>query len=238
MDSYTVWSSIPSTDISYNFKWYAGETNILALRADGQLTLSGGLVFPNGGGTQTIAWTGYPSQSGNNGKFLKTDGSTVSWGDPSSRVTISDTPPSSPTSGDLWWDDLNGELYIYYTNTWVRANSAGPSSPVLLRNTTIVTDATYTATSSDWYIGVNRSGPVSITLPSGIPGQELVIKDESGACSSHPITLIGNIDNDSGGAILYICFIAQAGESFNDISFQSNTINSIFGQHKHPIRCS
>ena len=80
--------------------------------------------------------------------------------------------------------------------------SATPA--VLLRNTSIVTTATYTATSSDWYIGVNRAGTVTITLPSGDPGQELVIKDESGACSAHPITIVGTIDNDSGGAILSI----------------------------------
>ena len=80
--------------------------------------------------------------------------------------------------------------------------SATPA--VLLRNTAIVTTATYTAISSDWYIGVNRAGTVTITLPSGAPGQELVIKDESGACSAHPITIVGTIDNDSGGAILSI----------------------------------
>jgi hypothetical protein len=32
----------------------------------------------------------------------------------------------------------------------------------------------------------------------------LVIKDESGNCAVNNITLVGNVDNDSGGAILAI----------------------------------
>lgn len=29
-------------------------------------------------------------------------------------VTVSDTAPSSPTHGDLWWDSTDGTMYIYY----------------------------------------------------------------------------------------------------------------------------
>jgi hypothetical protein len=40
-----------------------------------------------------------------------------------SNVSISTDAPSSPTSGDLWWDSDVGELYIYYadgdSNQWV-----------------------------------------------------------------------------------------------------------------------
>lgn len=57
-------------------------------------------------------------------------------------VTISDTPPSSPSAGNLWWDSLNATLRIYYTDAdgsqWVDAssgiigsiNSGGGSSTV------------------------------------------------------------------------------------------------------------
>jgi hypothetical protein len=31
-------------------------------------------------------------------------------------VTISDTPPPSPTAGDLWWNSAEGQLYIYYND--------------------------------------------------------------------------------------------------------------------------
>ena len=57
-------------------------------------------------------------------------------------VTMSTSAPSSPSSGDLWWDTDIGELYVYYadgdSNQWVEANGGSgfvsisddaPSSP-------------------------------------------------------------------------------------------------------------
>lgn len=42
-----------------------------------------------------------------------------------SSVTISDTAPGSPNSGDVWWNSTNGVLYIYYddgsSSQWVAA---------------------------------------------------------------------------------------------------------------------
>ena len=41
----------------------------------------------------------------------------------------SDTAPSNPTDGDLWWNSDNGELKVYYndgnSSQWVDANSEG-----------------------------------------------------------------------------------------------------------------
>jgi hypothetical protein len=73
-------------------------------------------------------------------------------------------------------------------------------------NTTLVTTATYTAQSGDYYIGVNYAGPVTITLPTiALSGRNLIIKDESGNCENNAITITGTtIDNDAGGVILQI----------------------------------
>ena len=49
-----------------------------------------------------------------------------------SSVSISDDAPSSPSSGDLWWDSDNGNLKIYYTDIdssqWVDAYTTDASS--------------------------------------------------------------------------------------------------------------
>ena len=75
----------------------------------------------------------------------------------------------------------------------------------IVNNTTIVTGDTYVVSDTDWYIGVNYAGPVTITLPAvATTGRVLVIKDESGACESNPITALGTVDNDAGGFILRI----------------------------------
>ena len=51
-------------------------------------------------------------------------------------VTISSTPPPSPAVGNLWWDDVGGQMYIWYddgnTQQWVAVNNpgAGPPGPI------------------------------------------------------------------------------------------------------------
>ena len=59
-------------------------------------------------------------------------------------VTVSEAPPASPIQGDLWWDTVGGNLYVYYidgtSNQWVIASPnvggdsksnifTGPSAP-------------------------------------------------------------------------------------------------------------
>jgi len=62
----------------------------------------------------------------------------------------------------------------------------------------------YTITRRDFYIGVNATTTVNITLPDaiGFPGRMVIIKDESGNCSNNPIVVAGTVDNDPGGFIL------------------------------------
>lgn len=43
-------------------------------------------------------------------------------------VTISDDPPLSPNTGDLWWESDAGRLKVYYSNVWVDSNPAGGNS--------------------------------------------------------------------------------------------------------------
>ncbi len=55
---------------------------------------------------------------------------------------------------------------------------------------TTITAATYTATTTDNLIGVNRAGVVTITLPSGMSaGRTFVVTDESGAAGSNTVTI-------------------------------------------------
>jgi hypothetical protein len=75
----------------------------------------------------------------------------------------------------------------------------------IIHNTTLVTTPTYVVQDEDYYIGVNRAGPVTIIIPSEpTSGREIVIKDESGNCEIHNITISGPIDNDANGAILAV----------------------------------
>ena len=80
-----------------------------------------------------------PTVTGNNGKILSTNGSTLQWVAPvtdisqltdtthllestSAVVPISANPPSNPVAGNLWYSTTAGRMYIYYEGAWIDAN--------------------------------------------------------------------------------------------------------------------
>lgn len=123
--------------------------------------------------------------------------STLAWGSGGGGSVLirdmSDFVQSSVGVGKyMTWN--NGMFYLDDVNT-----------NEVLYNTTLVTSATYTIQSGDYYIGVNYAGPVTITLPTvATSGRNLIIKDESGNCENNAITILGTIDNDAGGAVLQL----------------------------------
>ena len=72
--------------------------------------------------------------AGDEGKYLKGDGTwgTVSGGGAS--VTVSTTAPTSASNGDLWWKSDEGQLKIYYTDVdssaWVDTAGGGGASGI------------------------------------------------------------------------------------------------------------
>lgn len=67
----------------------------------------------------------------NGTKFVPTPSSTGSSG-----ASVSDSPPSSPTSGQLWFESDTGKTYVYYDSYWVEVGT-GASYPVI--NTVSIT---------------------------------------------------------------------------------------------------
>lgn len=93
--------------------------------------------------------------------------------------------------------------YMKFSNGWFVLDEINPFE--IIHNTTLVTTNTYTVIDSDYYIGINHAGPVTITIPAGISsGREVVIKDESGNCETHNITVSAKVDNDANGFILAV----------------------------------
>lgn len=43
----------------------------------------------------------------------------------SESIIVSDTPPASPTEGQLWYESDSGDLFIRYDNTWVQTGGGG-----------------------------------------------------------------------------------------------------------------
>lgn len=82
--------------------------------------------------SSNVTWT-LPSADGTTGQVLSTNGSgTLSWATAAAggaSVTTSDTAPSSPSDGDLWYDSVGGRTYVYYQDPngsqWVDASPQG-----------------------------------------------------------------------------------------------------------------
>jgi hypothetical protein len=64
--------------------------------------------------------------------------------------------------------------------------------------TRLIDSSSGTTDATDRYIGVDYAGPVAIALHAPTSnGQQITIKDESGNCSNHPITVTGAVDNST-----------------------------------------
>ena len=139
------------------------------------------------------------------------------------------TPPATGiTSGNRWMDSDTGIEYVYVPAAtggayiWMQPNIPLPTVSILA--TISVTGATYAAVYSDYYIGVNCTGPCTVTLPyNPETGRSVVVKDESGHAGDgihRAITIVGanvadTIDNQTS-AVLNISngalqFIYRAG---------------------------
>lgn len=58
-------------------------------------------------------------------KTISDAGVTGSGGGSGSSVTVSDTAPTSPSEGDMWFNSTLVKTYVYYGSTWVVLNPSG-----------------------------------------------------------------------------------------------------------------
>jgi len=123
--------------------------------------------------------------------------STMSWGGGGTGIVkIID-------ADDLDRSSVQNGRYMKYQDGWFVMDEINPYE--IIHNTTLVTTNTYTVIDSDYYIGINYAGPVTITIPASISsGREVVIKEESGNCETNNITVNAKVDNDANGFILAI----------------------------------
>jgi hypothetical protein len=91
---------------------------------------SGGNGYTGSIGAQgPQGYVGYTGSSGNDGAS-----GLIGYTGSSGLVIPSDTPPQSPTTGELWYDTVGGRTYIYFDSTWVDSSPPEPSSGGSLSN--------------------------------------------------------------------------------------------------------
>lgn len=117
--------------------------------------------------------------------------------DLSNIVKESDTAPSSPNTGDLWFNTATGKLFIYYDGYWVEPASIGATGPqpdlATATPTTIQPDATgaagsgTTAARADHTHGIVAAAP-SADLTASTTNAEGSSTSISRADHSHAVT--------------------------------------------------
>ena len=144
-------------------------------------------------------WAALPA--GTAGQVLTTGGTATdpSWaassGGGGTSITISDTPPGSPTAGNLWWDSLSGQLFIYYndgsSSQWVVANS--PPTPALVpAKYNIGFSYTGGVLGASQLLGLHKVSK-AITIPAGF-GAVLGHTSQAGATANATASTVISVD--------------------------------------------
>jgi hypothetical protein len=204
------------SEIKVSDKISFGNSNYVALQAPSTVANNNIYTLPSSVGSSGQVLS-ISSVSGNDATLL--------WDDSVSSVNTlpgdvvlfhyqSSPPVSGIAPGSRWMDSSTGEEYVYVndgnSNQWIQP-TLNPLFGTISGATTVVTSSSYAAADSDYYIGVNYSGAVTITLPaSPQTGRMIVVKDESGEAgyANKAITIVSDdisdlIDNKTS-AILNI----------------------------------
>jgi hypothetical protein len=105
------------------------------------------------------------------------DGTKFAPGDVAGGVEISNTAPSSPSAGDLWFDSTDATTYVYYDSSWV---AVGPAIPdqigelIAAKGDLIVANTASTATrlpvgTNGYYLKANSSTSTGLEWAEGSP---------------------------------------------------------------------
>lgn len=137
----------------------AGDTNLYRSAAD---TLKTDDYFIATGGL-TVKTVEIDTASASSGQVLQYNGTKfVPANSGGASITISDTPPTSPSVGAFWFESDTGKTFIYYDSSWVEINGGGSGS---VQETTLTTNSATTITRFDKT--TIRSGEFLIQVTQG-----------------------------------------------------------------------
>lgn len=83
-------------------------------------------------------------------------------------ITVSDTAPSNPSEGDLWYNSTDGSTYVYYDSFWVESTSAyaGPTGMVAATSPLSFDEATSTLSInlSSYYTSAETDAAITVAV--------------------------------------------------------------------------
>ena len=108
----------------------------------------------------TATASSFVKTGGTSDEFLMADGS-VSAGGGGGSLEVSQTPPASPSEGDIWYNSQTGQTFVYYDSFWVEniAGIAGPQGPAADPG-----PMNYAQTKASRQAGVHSSGSTIVSV--------------------------------------------------------------------------
>jgi hypothetical protein len=103
------------------------------------------------------------------------------------------------TNGDVYLrTGSSAGIYQKISGSWAMVNDVFLRQSVNIGNSATISDATtYMAVVGSW-----TTGSTVLTLPSGTPGKQFVVKDESGVAASHNITISGGTIDGANSCVI------------------------------------
>ena len=116
-------------------------------------------------------------------------------------MTVSDVPPETGSSGDLWFDSSSGSAFIYYDSYWVEimskvgpAGAAGQTGPA---GTTVYSELTGTPDLSVYQTKVSGVSDTEIGYLDGVTSAiQTQLADKVSKTGTNIIALTTTTDND------------------------------------------
>jgi hypothetical protein len=62
-----------------------------------------------------------------NGQVFQYNGTKFLPANAAGGATISDTPPTSPSAGQIWFESDTGKTFVYYDSAWIEIGGGGSS---------------------------------------------------------------------------------------------------------------
>lgn len=118
-----------------------------------------------------------------NSTTQKFEGYGSAWGNLGGGAAIGDTAPSNPGTGDLWWNSLDGHLYVYYGSIWVDAFAGGEGQYLPLTGGTVSGNLGLGVTPNGVKLNVTNGGLAvqgTPSFPNTGAGWEIVSNTSSG----------------------------------------------------------
>ncbi len=151
-----------------------------------------------------VTWT-LPATDGSNGNALLTYGNGVlywgSAGGAGASITTSTTAPGTPADGDLWFDEDDGAVYVYYadgtSNQWVEVGQNTFVSPLTIDNLVLSGSTISTVSNANLTLSPNGTGNVILSALTGnaivyLTSNKQAISSSNLTYNGSNLTLIGN----------------------------------------------